>query len=493
MLLQFSPVSIYLLLHNLTVRFGPLLKREIRLAALFLLPLLLVVPVSSSVVAMSNHPACSVTVSGENVTDNAIQTAITEAELGVTGKTICIASGTYPEQLAITGSGIQLIGLGSQDNPTIIQPTMVATNTYDTATNQPIAAIILVGYYTAMSISGVVLQNLVVDGSAASSSFTSCAYDYMGILYQDASGDVLGNVVENIYLPPGLAGCQSGQGVFVQTESGQSSAVSISGNEVTNYDKNGITCNEDSTTCWISSNTVYPLATYQYIIASNGVQIAYGATGTVSDNTIGGNDYCAQNGGPATCSTVATGILTYESTGVSVSGNSLYSNDVGAYLQADSGTVSVNNNLATGGSYGGIVLDTESGASATSNTAVQNGVNGIELDSTTGSTISGNEANQNGQGSTTLDGWTGGSGFYLCGDASCGGASTGNSVDGNTANNNIGYGIYDGTGTTAANVQNSYSNNHCSGNTLDGSSPPGLCYTPPYHPHYPRPYTRPCR
>jgi len=464
------------------------------LAAPFLISLLLVVPVSSSVLASSDEPSCSVTVSGENITNNAIQMAIVNAEAHVTGPVICVASGTYPEQLAITGSGIQLIGLGSQDNPTVIRPTTVATNTEDTAPpNQPIAAIILVGYYVAASISGVVLENLVVDGSAASSSFTSCAYDYIGILYQDASGNVQGNVVENIYLPPGLAGCQSGQGVYVQTEAGQSSAVSISGNEVTNYDKNGITCNEVSTTCWISSNTAYPVAAYQYIIASNGIQVGFGATGTVSDNTISGNDYCAQNGGPATCTTVATGILTYQSGGISVSVNYLHSNDVGAYFFFDGGTVGVKNNVAAGGSYGGIVFDIESGVSATGNTAVNNGVNGIELDSTTASTISGNEANQNGQGGTSLDGWVGGSGFYLCGDSTCGGASPGNDLDGNQANNNIGYGFYDGTGTSAGTVQNSYSDNHCSGNTLDGSSPTGLCNTHGHEDHEHKPDKDPHR
>src|SRR5579871_1409722 len=72
--------------------------------------------------AWSNH--CTVTVSGENASTNAIQSAINANP----GGTICVAAGTYPEQLSITTSGTQLIGLGTILNPTIIEPTTVVTS-----------------------------------------------------------------------------------------------------------------------------------------------------------------------------------------------------------------------------------------------------------------------------------------------------------------------------------------------------------------------------
>lgn len=77
------------------------------------------------------------------------------------------------------------------------------------------------------------------------------------------------------------------------------SSVSISNNQVLNYNKNGITCNDVGTTCNVNQNTVTfyvssvagaPTTSYTQYIAPNGIQIGFGAVGTVTGNTVSDND-----------------------------------------------------------------------------------------------------------------------------------------------------------------------------------------------------------
>jgi parallel beta-helix repeat protein len=293
--------------------------------------------------AASSANACSITILKENSGNNAIQTAINNAESGVTGPKICIDSGTYPEQLTISNSGIQLIGLGTSP---LIQPTSVTSNAQDFDNgNAPIAAIILVGGSTSASITGVVLKNLDVDGTYDSSSFTGCGVGFDGILFQDASGTVTGNTVNNILLSQSLAGCQPGLSIYVATYSGLTSTVSITNNMATNYNKNGITCNDAGTTCTIKDNTASFYTAYEPYIAPNGIQVAFGALGTVSGNTVENNmctlaSVCGPN---METQTQSCGILTYESaTGTVISKNIVTDNDIGVCVGSDTATVKGN-------------------------------------------------------------------------------------------------------------------------------------------------------
>src|SRR5579872_2968193 len=101
--------------------------RRVLISSLFVLvfssPLML-----TSFASTSNVPACTVTITGENGSNNAIQMAIDNAESHVTGPVVCVDPGTYPEQLVITLSGITLRGLPTSGHPVLIQPTFVTTN-----------------------------------------------------------------------------------------------------------------------------------------------------------------------------------------------------------------------------------------------------------------------------------------------------------------------------------------------------------------------------
>ena len=169
--------------------------------------------------------------------------------------------------------------------------------------------------------------------------------DYNGIGYRDAGGSILGNTVENILLPLSLAGCQPGDAITVQTQS-VGYSVMIENNHAINYNKNGITCNDPNTWCWVSRNAVYPYAPYTALIAPNGIQIGFGAWGKVTDNTVSGNVctlsvICGPN--PFT-QTESCGILTFQSaTGTTINDNNVKANQLGTCLVNDEATANHNN------------------------------------------------------------------------------------------------------------------------------------------------------
>jgi hypothetical protein len=243
-------------------------------------------PISAWADDDDHSPRCTTTVSTENIGNTAIQTAINSAN---NGDVVCIAGGTYPEQLSIT-KPLTLRGLGDDHNPTRIVPTLVSANAASPDSGRPEAAIIVVS-----STTHVAVTNLVIDGSVASASINSgcAAPSYEGVLFLGASGSLTNSNVTNFYqASPSLYGCQDNAGlaVLVQTPATGTSSVTIRNNDVTNYQKNGITCNDAGTTCDVDSNTVSPLAAAQPFVASNGIQIGFGAVGAVSKNTVSGNE-----------------------------------------------------------------------------------------------------------------------------------------------------------------------------------------------------------
>lgn len=142
-----------------------------------------------------------------------------------------------------------------------------------------------------------------------------------GILFDGASGSIVDNAVTDVNQGP--SGCQEGNAIEVRNAPFDSTGtddkvVLISGNTVSGYIKNGITAN-GSVAAMILNNTVVgagpvgvPLA------AQNGIQIAFGATATVQDNNVSGNNYTPK-------SFVACGILYFDADGVRASRN--FAND----------------------------------------------------------------------------------------------------------------------------------------------------------------------
>jgi len=233
-----------------------------------------------------------------------IQDAVDHASPGTV---IRICPGTYPEQVSIK------IALSLQgENGAVIEPSHLGVNTMGTFSGAPLAPIILVKDTTDVDIQGVI-----VDG--ANNDITACGPDFIGILYQNASGEVKRVAVRNIKLSTNLNGCQSGSAILVQSGSAGMSVVDVEDSSIHDYQKNGITGNEIGTKVRIENNVVTGVGPTTGA-AQNGIQIGFGADGSISRNTVA-NHIWSPCVSLESCENIATDILVFESDGVSVEQN----------------------------------------------------------------------------------------------------------------------------------------------------------------------------
>ena len=263
-----------------------------------------------------------------------IQNAI---DVASTGQTIEVCPGSYSEILQIENS----LSL-KFDSGALLMPTSIPQSTVSSATGNPIAAII-----TVMNAAKVNIEGGVIDAGA--SGISECAPNLMGIVYQNSSGTIKRSWVRNTQLVSRLNGCQSGDGIFIQSGNGGTSEVTITENRVDGYQKNGITANEVGTQADISLNTVVGTGPTTGA-AQNGIQIGFGAKGTIEHNFVASNIWspCVS---PDQCMFFATGILIEQSDDITIEDNSIGNNQVNIFLRGDG--IKVRRNRL----FGSVVLD----------------------------------------------------------------------------------------------------------------------------------------
>jgi hypothetical protein len=341
-----------------------------------------------------------------------IQAAVNAVELLPAPRTVRVCPGPYTEQVMITNAlTLEGVSAGTSDAAVVETPSGgLVTNGSDIFGN-PVAAQIFVQGAT-----GVTISHMTVDGS--NDQLVDCSIDPIGIYYQNSSGPITYDAVRNVLMPAGLQGCQVGLAINVESDSG-APAITISNNSVRSYDKNGITASGPGTgggpAVTVSGNTVIGIGATG-VTAQNGIQIGYGATGTVSTNYVVDDIYTGPIYG-------SSGILIYASSGVTVLGNTVESTQLGivpatdpTYGTADSTTIRSNhiggtqnfdaidlcsdNNTATlntiyGSAQSGVHVDDEcppstgSGNTVTSNT-INEACAGILLGTGTGNTTAPN-------------------------------------------------------------------------------------------------------
>ncbi len=419
---------------------------------------------------------------------------------------IKVQAGTYPEQVTITDPSVTIIGAGK--TKTIIQPTTLTTSDTDSDSTQVQYPIVDV------KSTGVNLTNLGVDGSQASSFFTSCSLDYVGVYYHDATGTMSGDAVTGVELPPSLFGCQDGLAVYAVTDGSPNTGntlLTIKTSVVNTYDKNGITCDDPGTVCNISHTTVTGIGPTP-LIAQNGIQIG-GAAGTLSYDTVSGNSY-TPNG------TTGTGILIINPYTFKMNNNVVSANDDNVYVLQQltnpfwqycgaPGTPTCTNTAKNATVFTIINNTASNGTNPNANAPGQGYGDGIDLDSVIqATTVSGNTANADSGNGFSLFGSAGvslhnnhgtadGDGYYLGAGFVTAAPATGNSVLSNSAasstvdgsfadatssgniikSNALSLsGAFDAadasTGTGTAGTNNTYHTNNCT-----TSNPPGLCHT----------------
>jgi len=316
------------------------------------------------------------------------------------GSTIKVCPGIYAEQVTIT-KNLTLIGVvsGTSDAAVVTVPIGgLVTNGVTDIFGFPTAAQILVQN------AAVTISHITVDG--ANDGLTDCSIDAIGIYYKNASGTITSNAVRNVLLPTGLQGCQDGLAINVESNIG-TPAVAISSNSVRNYDKNGITASGPNSgspgpNVTVTGNTVIGLGATT-VTAQNGIQIGYGATGTVTSNKVIDDIYI----NPPACSPCygSSGILIYGSSGVTVSSNAVENTQYGIVPVTESasltanGTIIKSNHVGGTQTYAAIDLCSD-GNTAQTNTIYGSAESGIHLDDScspsTGSnnTVTGNTVNE---------------------------------------------------------------------------------------------------
>ncbi len=293
------------------------------------------------------------------------------------GATIHVCPGVYRKQVVITKRLTIQADTGS-----ILQPNAAAVNTSNLVTSVPILALILVQNTERADI-----DDLTVDGALATE--TTCTPFLVGIMYQNASGDLSHMAVRNIRQGSGLGGCQSGLGVFVQSANGGSSTVTVTGSSVHDYQKGGIAGDETGTTMTMKNNAVTGDGPNS-LIAQNGLQLAFGATGTIERNRVANHIYsvCSSQ---TNCPTVATNVVIFNSAGVTIAHNTTIAAQVGVSVQGDNNTVQ-KNHVDDNVVFDGIDL-IGNNDTANDNSIFHSDGNGIYV-AGTGDTVSGNVINE---------------------------------------------------------------------------------------------------
>ena len=242
-------------------------------------------------------------------------------DAAASGATLNVAAGTYQQQLSIDKS-LTLAGDGAS-NTTIEAPATLGTSfstwvTFDGTEN--VAAVIGV-----TNNADVTIKNLTVDGLGDGNNYAQ----FVGIGANNASLTVTGVHVTNIENTP-FDGSQSGIGIGVFNEDNTSRSVTLTGNTIDNFQKDGISLQGGSLSVDVENNTVTGAGATS-TIGQNGIELlgfadntyitpAVSVTGSVG-GTVSGNVVSDIGYTPTT--DYATPIYILGANNVTVSGNTV--------------------------------------------------------------------------------------------------------------------------------------------------------------------------
>jgi hypothetical protein len=301
------------------------------MAAMGVLGLLGAAPTPASAAAVSAGPSYWVSPAGtptgantscQTAAYSTVQSAVTAAEDYEAlhpefVPTVDICPGTYLEQVTIQQSLVLTAApaplAAPSSRPVTIQlPAVVGSGqsaglsttncqaddaTKDTQLPQSVIEICAAGISGANNAGvTVAVRGVTVAGPWTS---TACYDSRYGILVDGgATLSLTNSIIEKIEADP-LSGCQGGVGVQVGfAPTGQIGHANLTGDTIEGYQKNGITVDGPGSTADIS-RVVVTGAGPTSVIAQNGIQFSYGATGSVTASTITGNNYLGKNGSSA--------------------------------------------------------------------------------------------------------------------------------------------------------------------------------------------------
>lgn len=233
------------------------------------------------------------------------------------GGTIYVDAGTYQEQVEIA-KNMEIIGAGK--SLTIVKAPDAGLMT-SVSWNSAHPVFYASGIGNTVDISG-----LAIDGDGGRT-----VDWFIGALYYDADGTFADNKVSGIHDAGGFTGRQMGHAYYALQSGSGTQTLTITGNEISEYQKGGIYVKSSGTTATVSGNTVTGQNTAE-VTAQNGICFLVGSAGTIENNIVTNNIW---NKVEHPHQWTAAGILLYQAS-ASVSGNTLNGNEIG--LSAYQGT-----------------------------------------------------------------------------------------------------------------------------------------------------------
>jgi hypothetical protein len=300
-----------------------------------------------------------------------------------------VCPGTYTEQLTITGP-VKLSAASGPGTATVAMPAAPVLSTTSCDTLDGLEQIDEVSICTSgtVSITGIDIDAVVP--------LETCGYGFYGIFVGDGGTLTAADIdVDGASTSlNGYKGCQHGVAISVGSKTpAEVGHATLRDVDVYGYQKNGPTARGAGSTLAIAGSTITGEGQTPYI-AQNGIEVAYGAQGTVKSTTVSGNE-CDYPGvcTPSDLEEQATGVLFYgAASGSSVSSSTLEENDIGAYYDSTSATqppspeVTFAKDVLTSNRYEGFVLE-QGKALLSKDTVNGSGDIGIDLTQYEGQTL----------------------------------------------------------------------------------------------------------
>jgi len=233
----------------------------------------------------------------------------------VTGSTVNVAAGTYEAQVVI-GKELTLVGAGK--DVTVIQSPTTLTEYFTTsADNYPIVYI---------HDADATVQDFTIDGLGRG----NANYRFVGIGFWNAGGSITNVDLTGVRDTP-FSGAQHGVSIYAYNTTGGPYTVNITDVNIDDMQKNGMALNGNGLTANATSCSVAGQGPTS-VTAQNGIQIGYGAGGTVTNCTVTGVGYTGE-------SWTATAMLFYNSSSVNLSGGNVSGSQTSVMYQETQGAI----------------------------------------------------------------------------------------------------------------------------------------------------------
>lgn len=244
-----------------------------------------------------------------------IQPAIDAA---AAGGAITVGAGTYEEQLYIDKNDLVITGAGV--GATVVRSPVTLTREFGTAPNQNKPVVFV------EACTGLQMSALTVDGAGRG----NLNYRFQGVAFWNAGGSLTDAAVINVMDTP-FSGSQHGVGIYAYNNTGGPYTVTLSDVVVSSFQKNGLALMGAGLTVDLDNVDVTG-AGPTTVTAQNGIQIAYGASGTVNDCDIAGINYTSSGWASAGVLLYGGGSVALTDVDVSGTQSSFYCQDYSATL-----------------------------------------------------------------------------------------------------------------------------------------------------------------